>query len=343
MFDVKASFAPWWLCVAIIAGTALALGKGPAAAQTQEVLSLGHGRARQTVFDQLSSAGLSLAQSYDLFTSFANPYDNDGVPNFEPASFSLSRTPTAGVGYTAQFFLGWRPGRGARAVELLGGEWTPMLSAEGNLNSDDDQATDAVRFRLTGHGVYAGQIQRGNIQGLRIDASLKYEASRTFDTEKFLGDFQFRPTYTALGIGRRTPAAKLGPDGHIDQSQLRPVQLMWQPWIGMEFGRTLDQPKSASEDEEKEDTLLRVITAVEGRLYLNALSKPIGLKDVYLVVAEKFYYLPLEDSKTHNFFRTGIYFILTVNASISLTYDIGRDAPNFEKVELLRAGFGLRF
>ena len=79
---------------------------------------------------------------------------------------------------------------------------------------------------------------------------------------------------------RSIPAAKLGPDGHIDRNQLPSIQLMWQPWAGLDLGGVLDQPMLTSQDAENEDVLLRVIGAIEGRMYLNALSKPIGIKDL---------------------------------------------------------------
>ena len=40
---------------------------------------------------------------------------------------------------------------------------------------------------------------------------------------------------------------------------------------------------------------------------------------------------------------SGLHFLLTANASVDLTYEIGRDAPTFEQTELLSLALGLRF
>ncbi len=306
-------------------------------------------------FAKLKNLNLSLAQSYDSFQKGGSPYAADGTPNFEPATFSLTHSPHQDVVYKTQYFLGWRP-LGDRPLggdqngKFPLGEWTPLVSAEGNFSSDKNDAADAVRFRATAHGVFGPANQdQGNLRGLRVDASVKYEASRTFNTQKMLGEFQFRPTFTALGIGRRWPHVGVDPiTGHLDPTRLAneaPFQVLWTPWLGVDVGKTLDQPKptGANASQEAKRDLLRVYGAIDATLYLNKATEILGAKDVYLSAGEKFYYLPHEHGETHNFLEFGAHFVLTKNASIDVTYDIGRDSPDFKKQEVLTVGFGLRF
>jgi hypothetical protein len=299
------------------------------------------------LLDRAHAAGFTLAKSFESYKSAQSPYDADGNPTFEPATISLTRTPDTESVYKTAFFFGWQPVEPPTWEDPFGGEWTPLFSVEGDLASDDNTATDALRLRATGHATYApSTFQKGNIRGARFDASLKYEASREFDTEKLILEIQGRPTYTALGIGQRRNFGnknQLGYDGHLDKNLIAPVQYMWEPWAGLDVGRTLDQPSVTSANSEQEDTVLRVTLAMDARLYLNFLNQPLGLEETYFSMTDKFYYLPLEDKEVRNFLSAGVHFLLNKNASIDVTYDIGRDAPKFEKVEVLAISLGLRF
>jgi hypothetical protein len=293
------------------------------------------GNDRPNLFKTLRANNLSLAKSYDSF--MAEGYDNSGAPNFDPATFTLSRTPDGGTSYATQYFVGWKP-FGDEGSRVLGGDWTLLVSAEGNLSSSDDNtAADAVRFRATANGVYAFD----GTTGLIVDASLKYEASREFDTQKLMGEFDFRPSATQLGIGRRL---NLVGESTLEGGKLvkrGDVQLLWQPWLRVDVGQTLDAPAGAAE---KEDTVFRLVAVVEGKLFFNNVANALNMYEVSLSAGEKFFYLPLEnDRKNYNFLSVGLHFVLNTDVSIDLTYDIGRDAPAFAKQEVLTLGVGVRF
>ncbi len=295
------------------------------------------GEHNHRFFRDLRAMNLSLAKSYESFQ--AEGYDDKtGKPQFDPATFSLSRSAGDDVetSYATQYFLGWMP-LGEKGGPLLGTDWTLMLSAEGNISSDDEQSVDAVRFRSTGEGVYSF----GADAGMVVNASLKFEADSDFDTEKLIGEFEFHPVYLPLGIGQRLALTGQPPLENGKLVRRADVQLRWEPWLRLDVGETLDAPADAAE---QEDTVLRVVGVAEGKLFFNNVANALNMYEVSLSVGEKFHYLPLEDGRqNYNFFSAGVHFLPSPNVSVDLTYDIGRDAPTFEKQEMLRLAIGLRF
>jgi hypothetical protein len=300
------------------------------------------GEHNRKFFQNLRARNLSLGKSYESFLSGGDDDKAQTVPNFDPATFSLSRSPDDdGTPYATEFFLGWMPfgSKGPREPILGTQNWTLMLSAEGNISSEDTESIDAVRFRTTASGVYGFGGEEEN--GLIADASVKYEASRDFDTEKLIAEFQFRPQILDWGVGQRLElfGESEGVGGKL--TRRAPVDLLWRPFFRVDVGETLDAPANAAE---AEDTVLRLVGVVEGKLFFNKFANALGMYEVSLSATEKFHYLPLEDGRRNfNFFSTGVHFLPSPDVSINLTYDIGRDAPTFEKVEMLRLGVGLRF
>jgi hypothetical protein len=216
------------------------------------------------------------------------------------------------------------------------------LSVEGALASDESEAEDAWRFRVSGIFLTdftgckvesspcpPGQLSRPTIQSLHYKGSLKLEGDKDFDVRKLSGEFLITPNSLALAMGAARPG-----------SPSNPLQFQWRPFFSIDAGHTFRRGDS----EEREDTILRLVPRVRARVDLQFLRQWLNMNEVAIFADETFYYLPLENQrKRNNFFTSGIEFKFTPNVGFGLTYKNGRSAPKFEKINTLQGILGIRF
>src|SRR5687767_1515028 len=212
-----ARFVATALAALILAGAAHAADADEGAAEAPRPDSTILGEHNRKFFQNLRARNLSLAKSYESF--LAEGYDDEAktVPNFDPATFFLSRSPDDdGTPYETEFLLGLMPfGNKGPREPILGNQYLTLLTSdERNNSSEDTESIDAVRFRTTASGVYGFGSEKES--GLIADVSVKYEASRDFDTEKLIAEFQFRPQIIDWGVGQRLEFGKSeGPGGKL--------------------------------------------------------------------------------------------------------------------------------
>jgi len=279
------------------------------------------------IFEALSSKGFKLQKALT------------GPDKGELAEFSFLNTIGEKSVYSTTFALSWQP---KRSLNVGRTNIRPGWSVEGRLASDESEAEDAWRFRLSsifttsfiGCSVEVkpcptNRLTNPTFEGLYTKASLKFEGDKNFDVKKLSGEFLITPNSAALAIGAARPG-----------SPSKPIQFQWRPFFSIDAGHTFRRGNS----EETEDTILRLIPRVRTRIDLQFLRQWLNLHEVSIFADNTFYYLPLEKvRKRNNFFTSGIEFNFTPNLGFGLTYKNGRSAPKFEKINTLQGVIGIRF
>jgi hypothetical protein len=223
---------------------------------------------------------------------------------------------------------------------LFGNDNDFYLFGEGHVASDKAAAQDNWQFGAS--GVFFQKLadpkpdmdsnwhDRLTVTGIYGELAALYEADRDFDTEGALVNGQVTLNMPGLGIGHGIP-----------WDPTAPVSLQWRPWIGIDAGKTLDKPK----DSTIPDTIFRITQRTTARLRLNFISHALPeLKKVDLFVENNLHCVPnVGGGRTYDVFITGLEFGLTEHASFRVEYDVGRDAPDFAKIEVLKAGFSVKF
>lgn len=231
--------------------------------------------------------------------------------------------------FSSKFALSWKDLVNAGKTNV---EWG--WSVEGALASDESEAEDAWRFRLSGIFVRdlmgpPGQSTNPIFQSLYYTGSLKFEGDKDFDVRKLSGEFLITPNSRRLAMGTAYPF-----------SPSKPLQFQWRPFFSLDAGHTFRRGVS----EERENTILRLVPRVRARVDLHFLRQMLNMNEVFIYADNTFYYLPLENQrKRNNFLTSGIEFNFTPNLGFGLTYENGRSAPKFEKINTLQGIVGIRF
>jgi len=250
--------------------------------------------------------------------------DISGPLSDEAAAFSFLNTKGEGTVFSADFALR----KGFRPVTRRFTTFSPVLSLEGHVSSDDSESEDAWRLRVSSE-IDAPLGRRSSYYAL---LSLKFEGDRDLDTQKLIGEFLFTPTVFRSFLGQAYPTTHDKPNAPI-RFRLRPIAVI-------EAGRTLKKGGSAEAD----DTVLRLLLRAKGEVFLPGVARSLGIEDAFLYANNALYHLPLEDEdRTHNFLVTGIEFRFSEFVSLGLTYKNGESAPNFNKIETFGGTIGLRF
>ena len=259
----------------------------------------------------------------------------------ELAQFGFLNTIGEKTVFSSKFALRWAPERErdsdpGRTDKAWG--W----SVEGALASDESEAEDAWRFRLSGifvtdligckvegQGCPVDQLTDPTFQALYYTGSLKFEGDKDFDVRKLSGEFLITPNSHALAMGTAYPG-----------SPSKPLQFQWRPLFSLDAGHTFRRSVS----EERENTILRLVPRVRARVDLQFLRQWLNMNEVFIYADNTFYYLPLEKQrKRNNFLTSGIEFNFTPNLGFGLTYENGRSAPKFERINTLQGIVGIRF
>lgn len=301
---------PRRLCRAFLVAAALAGSGGYALAQTPP--SATPPPPRLNFFQRLQAQRISLRR------------DISGPLSDEAATFSFRNTVGAGTVSSADFALR----KGFRPVTRGATTFSPVLSLEGHVSSDESESEDAWRLRVSSE-IDAPLGRRSSYYAL---ASLKFEGDRDLDTQKLVGEFFFTPTVFGSFLGQAYPTTVNKPNS--------PIRFRLRPIATMEAGRTLKKGASA----ETNDTVLRLLLRAKSEVFLPGVTRFLGIEDVFLYADNAAYYLPLEnEQRTHNFFVTGIEFRFSEVVSLGLVYKNGESAPNFHKIETFGATIGVRF
>lgn len=263
-----------------------------------------------------------------------------GPDKGELAEFGFLSTVGEKTVFSTTFALSWAPKK--RGINLGRTNLRPGWSIEGALASDESEAEDAWRFRLSGifttnfigckvegRGCPPEQLTSPTFEGLYYTGSLKLEGDKDFDVRKLSGEFLITPNSFALAMGTARPG-----------SPSKPLQFQWRPFFNLDAGHTFRRGDS----EERENTILRLVPRVRARVDLQFLRQWLNMSEVAIFADETFYYLPLENRRRrNNFFTSGIEFNFTPNLGFGLTYKNGRSAPKFEKINTLQGILGIRF
>ncbi len=275
----------------------------------------------KTIFSALTEAGFVLQRS------------DTGKEEKEPAQIAFLKTFGDETVYSASFFLGWTPPNSSCPIGPFRIE--PQISIEGDLTSDESEAEDAWKFRLSTEWD-SGEIL--GVDAIYAKVSAKYEADQDFDTQKILAETYLTPTCVPLAMGKGWPLNDLDEEGHAKDNP--PLQFLWRPYIGFDSGHTMKPGISA----ETEDTILRILLRLKITFLLNFLKSWLGLHEVTVYADNAFYLLPLEKTDdAHNYLASGVVFNFTENLSFDLTYKLGEDSPDFRRIETLGGAFGVKF
>lgn len=248
--------------------------------------------------------------------------------------------------FTTRFALKWqrkRPwvGRGGRTF------WRPTASVSGVLTSEKkDQVDDSWIFYAGVDGDREAAEWNGKAIKSRADwwwsAGARYELSQDRKTRKLMIDGALEPAIHSIGMGYVRRCGKCAR-----------FSWRWQPTGLFDVGHTLKRGASTEVD----DTILRLGLGFRAELFLDGLSRRLGIYDPrgpegdgdvpwflpYLWVGNTVRYTPLEGRDWRNILRAGFVLPLTPNASFDFDYRYGRDVPDFEKISLFTIGFGLKF
>jgi hypothetical protein len=221
-----------------------------------------------------------------------------------------------------------------------------QVSLEGHLatgRDEGEQAQDALRARA-GFDFLFRDVAVAD--ALRIKASLVYEADQDLDVEKGIVEV----LATAV-----IPAVYMGKSG----SSKSYFGFSWEPWIGVDLGKTLDEDR---EDQVEEDTIVRLKALVSAQFslldfvnlgknaedpkrkeFLIGGGKGFSIRDVVFFVEDNFYYLPNDDGDTFNLVTVGIDLKFTDSIGLQISYSDGADAPKFEDGHIFKIGLSAKF
>ena len=275
-----------------------------------------------------------------FFSGFHLRRSRTGKPS-EGALFALARgnpdDDDAETVYSADFYLLWNP-EDAGAQFFSRDDLGFSYFVEGHVASNKDDAEDAWRTGLSlWHDPTIMRRDEAtrllDVTDLVFDLAVKYEADRDLETEQILADFSFTFNMPNAGVGEGVPA---------DENS--PIFVIWRPVFGIEGGPTLDERADASDEEAPE---LRLYAHVKAQLELAFLQKGLNLYGPpILFVDEKGWYLPTVGDGAgvgRNLFIAGAEVPLGENVGFQVAYTVGRDAPQFDKVETFEAGLTVRF
>lgn len=265
----------------------------------------------KSAFEKLADANFSLHRAFS------------GKEAGEPASFGFVDNIGESTTYSADFLLSYHSDAhyGSPGDRLT--QWW-QLSTEGHLSSDDEASQNSWTFRGGWAGDYGlGRYNEASIYNelLYISLNAKYETDRDFNGSKLTGELLLTPTLPAFFIGGRPDRS--GPANNTP----RPFSFNWRPFLGIDAGGTPDEGDLALK--EKEDTIFRIRPKVRAEMNFDAAAKILGIHQVTLSTEYEYFFLPLEDDRTHGYFLSALNFELSDHVGLAFTYTEGESAPAF--------------
>jgi len=231
----------------------------------------------------------------------------------EAAALSFLKSAGSDSVFSADFALIWEQPNHAGST-LLGG------SIEGSVASDREAAQNYLRVRL--HGDSFGHWD-DSTNGYHVKYGGKYETDQSARTQTLVAELWLTPTIKQIGIGRFISLAGM------------PAR--WRPSVAINAGRYL----RGGEDGERTD--LRIAPRARAEVYLTRAQRPKATTP-FFYVDDFAYFLPLQSGgPVHNFLIVGLQFPFNDNVSLGFSYKVGRDAPEFQKIETIGGTLGLSF
>jgi hypothetical protein len=205
-----------------------------------------------------------------------------------------------------------------RDVNALGWALTPILAYEAHIDSDKEPA-DRIIHRA---GVVGSLTPKsGVIESHYLFATFEYTTDRRYDAQVFGATLEYSPTITGLAIGSFTP----GPQ----------VRFRWRPYVGLVYGHVANAGLLTGLDDDYTNVTVRVTP--ELRLFKRVVLAPL------LEWAQQ-----LRGNKEfHGYYEWSGRVILIDSdegeASIEVSYDVGRQSPAFEKTGVFGVAFAIKF
>ncbi len=253
------------------------------------------------------------SESWQFRTKFATSFPFlltqtvDGEGAKKPAQFKYAHSIEKGTVASADFALQWRGHEHSLAGHhgILG-----LAYLEGVIKSNSEPADTAVRPAVGFVHDVAGESWSLSTLGV-----VSHESDQRFHTRKLLSILEGTPSYDAVAMGTALP-----------RDSTRDVQFLWQPTLGITYGRTL----AAGDSVEAEDTVERYSLQVDCVVFLNSAARSLNLREVRLSVSDKGWLLPLERERKHNLVSASLSFPVAEKVSVGLAFKHGRDAPEFK-------------
>jgi hypothetical protein len=279
-----------------------------------------------TAIDALSKQGVSLQRSFTL--------EQSEKVQKQAATIGMLNEAGSPKSYNTEFALVWNPRRqakDARDESLF--DHTLGASIEARLNSNgSNKNNDAIRARITENLDYAGSVSSWTA------LSLKYETTRSKDTEKVVGELLYAPTFGIFS--RFLPVGKPDYTGVIPPDLIPAVSLRLQPYFGIDAGNNVSVGTSG----EQNGTVFRLLGRAKVELSLNSVARALGLRGTMLFIDDSYRYLPLESQvRKHNYLASGVDFSFTDDVALSFRYNVGEDAPVFKESRSFTVNLGLHF
>lgn len=284
-----------------------------------------------SMFDHFEAAGFKLQRS------------SDPEETSDPALFGLTQDFETGsdTEFAADFFLSWSPyrmkGQGRRPGIVAGEEVLYEASGEGHLNSANDEAADAWKFRLTRNAIkdYGTEDSGPNTFQLHTNLSVKLEADRDFERQRLSGELEISPINLALAMGKFQPAKKWLIAGKKAEAE-PPIQFRWLPTLSVDAGDIIDGPSKP------EDSTVWIAGKLKAEVRLNFLKNLLDVDSVDLFAEGRSLYAA-DEGKWHSYLETGVDVMFNENVGWTLLYKLGETSPEFEDINLLTTGITVKF
>lgn len=250
-----------------------------------------------------------------------------------------TKDPKKGDTFTSNFALIYFP---ASESISTGSTLSPVIAFEGAIADNPNANGNFLRLR-SGFQLDTELDPKGLVRSTWSSLTAKYEISQSNATRTLTAEFLFTPIVPRFGAHKALPQNSRDAIG----DSLPPIQLYYEPYIGLDLGGNVDRPKGkarvAELGLETTDTILRIEGEIKAKLLLNSVAAVLDIPQVDLYADDKLYCLALQDGATRNVFTAGIEFLVNSNVSLDFHYLVGRDAPEFNKVESLNVALGIRF
>lgn len=279
---------------------------------------------------RFTDAGFKLQRAFTLIDSEEEQGD--------PATFGfLAQTGSKPI-FSTEFALLWQ--RDKKGGMHISDNVTlyPAASIEARLHSSgDEKKKDAVKARLTGEfDITHDNPFFPNLLVSQLLSSLKYETDHDADTKKLMLELLWAPQVRGK-IGQELP--KVPHYTGADPGGLREFAYIWQPYLGLDAGRTTSVGKSLEDG----NAVTRAVFRVTGRLSLLGVAERLHVKAITLFADDYYRYLwHTSNQRGNNYLEAGADFYLTDTMSIALRGAIGRDAPDFEFSRSFGINLGLK-
>jgi hypothetical protein len=213
--------------------------------------------------------------------------------------------------------------------------------AEGHISGKKTDAEDVWRFGIGSEGIFPLN-HPGGVEGFYVKLDLELDADRDFRTQQIILDLSASPNIPTLAIGKIISwgerVAFQKPDGNADIK--RETEFFWRPYVGVEGGQTI----KGGNTNDVPDTVIRPYGSVDARLRFNPFKVTQSIESIDLFVQDKLYVLAnVDGTPTRNLFVGGIDVRINQTFGIQFAYTIGREEPEFKKVETLEVGFSIKF